>query len=256
MNSPKVSVIIPAFNEAQYLPQTLAALQQQTYPNFEVVIVNNASADATAAVATAFIEQLPTALQRQFVLQYEGRKGTNFAREKGRQHATGTIIAMLDADCVPDATWIADGVQLLQRHAKTVAVTGPYYYYDNSWQMRNAALLSQMLSYPFINTMVQLAKRGAILIGGNAFIKADALQQAGGFNTNLTFYGDDVDLAARLTAFGWVQYSNRIIMKTSSRRYNALGFWKVNKKYQDFFWNLVFKRLQTVEQTIELNHPR
>jgi hypothetical protein len=103
---------------------------------------------------------------------------------------------------------------------------------------------------------VQLTKRGGIIIGGNAFIKAGVLEQAGGYNTDLTFYGDDVDIALRISAFGWIDYVNSLTINTSSRRYTALGFWKVNKKYQACFWSLVFKRSIQLQESIEMNHPR
>ena len=254
-NNPiKVSVLIPVFNEEKYIIRTLQAILAQDYPNYEVIIVNNGSTDGTAEIIREFLNNL-IPVNKTVTFTFEGREGTNYARECARKLATGSIIAQLDADCVPDKNWISIGVRHL-KYNKIVAVTGPYYYYDGPFFMRTIALISQSFSYPIINTIVQLTKRGGIIIGGNAFIKADILAQAGGYNTDFTFYGDDVDIAQRISAFGWIAYSNNLVLNTSSRRYSALGFWKVNKKYQAFFWNLCFKRDIHLQETIELNHPR
>lgn len=251
---PKVSVLIPAYNEEKYICRTLTALLEQDYPNMEIIIANNASTDETAACVQQFIDQHADS-HIPMTLLYEGQQGTNHARECARKQATGTIIAQLDVDCIPGINWISKGVRCLLR-GKNVAVTGPYDYFDGGRFMRFTTLLTQCLTYPLTNEMVQLAKRGAILIGGNAFIKAEVLQQAGGYNTSLTFYGDDVDLGARLSQLGHVKFAPDIVMPSSSRRYTALGFWEVNKKYQACFWSLVWNKSELQLHTLEGDHPR
>lgn len=250
---PRVSVIIPAFNEEKYICKALTALLQQDYPSIEIIVADNASTDNTASLVKTFIAQHATAAIPVKIV-YEANQGTNHARECARKHATGSVIAQLDADCIPPRNWVSKGLRYLIR-GKRVAVTGPYDYFDGSRLMRYASLFTQCFTYPMTNELVQAAHRGAILIGGNAFIRAGALRMAGGYNTRLTFYGDDVDLGARLSQLGHVLYAPQLIMPTSSRRYNALGFWQVNKKYQDCFWNLV-RRRDGLTQTLEVNHPR
>lgn len=252
---PKVSVLVPAFNEEKYIRQTLLALLQQDYPNFEVIVADNASTDRTSSIVQELIDIMPKA-GISIKLVYENRRGTNFARECARQASGGSIIAQIDADCIPGKCWISKGVlSLCSNRKKRVAVTGPYDYFDgNSW-MRRFSLLSQQLIYPVINTLVQMADRGAILIGGNTFIRAEILEHIGGYNTALTFYGDDVDMGKRLSAYGEVAYIPSLTLATSSRRYRANGFWKVNKKYQACFWNLVWQK-ESLLQTAETSHPR
>jgi len=248
----KVSVIIPAFNEENYITRCLEAISEQDYTNYEVIIVNNASTDNTAYVTEQFIKNKNL---NSFFLLNENRKGTNHARECARLAASGNIIAQLDADCIPDKHWISNGMKALQSK-NTVAATGAYYYSDCNIILRSLSLLSQLVTYPIINTLVQKANRGAILIGGNTFVYASILADAGGYNTDLTFYGDDVDIANRLAKYGHISYSPYLTLNSSYRRFNALGFWKVNKKYQDFFWNIIFKRDINPDNTIELVHPR
>ena len=251
--NPKVSVIIPVYNEEKYILPTLNAIISQDYKNYELIIVNNASTDGTDAMIRYFIQSTPTSVN--IIYETESRQGTNYARECGRRLATGDIIAMLDADCVPDFYWVSNGAKELQTK-NTVAATGAYYYYDASILLRVFSLISQLVIFKFVNRVRQMNKKGAILIGGNAFVNAQLLQSIGGFNTNLTFYGDDIDIAIKMSKFGNVSYSTILTIKTSSRRYKACGFWKVNKKYQTIFKDLLLGRTISSSQSLELVHPR
>ncbi len=254
MKKYKVSVLIPAFNEEKYITKTLEALLKQDYPNFEIIIVNNASTDRTKSVIEEFITTHSNATNN-ITLLYETKQGTNYAREKGRKMAIGEIIAQLDADCIPATNWISTGVRLMQKN-NVVAVTGPYDYYDSFYLRRSLTLFAQIVFYPIVDTCSQLFKRGGIIIGGNTFIDASVLKNAGGYNTELTFYGDDIDIAKRIFSFGRILYSNRLILKTSSRRFKALGFNKVQKKYRKAFLDLILFKGINVTESIELIHPR
>jgi len=253
-NAAKVSVLIPAFNEAQYISKTLKAILEQDYFSFEVIVVNNASTDATEEAINNFIAEHKGSADL-IRVAFEPRRGTNHARECGRKLATGNIIAQLDADCIPPTNWISKAVGQLQRN-KVVAVTGPYDYYDSSFLRRQFTLLAQLIFYPLINAMVQINHRGGIMIGGNSFIDAAVLDKAGGYNVDLTFYGDDIDIAKKVSPFGWIHYAPLLILKTSSRRFAALGFSNVQKKYRQAFFDFNFLNRIKINESIELIHPR
>ncbi|GAC1417020.1 MAG: hypothetical protein NVS1B13_11020 [Flavisolibacter sp.] len=250
---PKVSILIPAYNEEKYIAQTLSAVMEQDYPDYEIIVVNNASSDKTKDVVEKFIHSTKDA-ERKIKLLYEGRKGTQFARECGRKAALGAIIAQLDADCVPGKNWLSLGVGFMKNNV--VAITGPYFYYDSSLKIKIITLLTSVLFLKFINQLVQLAHRGGIIIGGNAFIKADVLEKVDGYNTALTFYGDDADIALRVSAFGQIKFLNKLMINSSSRRYKAMGFSQVQKKYNQFFFRSVFNGYKPSLGHAELYHPR
>lgn len=250
---PKVSVLIPAYNEEKYILKALECIIQQDYANYEVIVIDNASTDQTSTIVREFIEI--NKWETHIKLIYEGRKGTQYAREAGRKQATGSIIAQIDADCLPLKNWIKKGVKELKGN-RIVAVSGPYDYFDSPFFIRLLTLLSQFSFLKAMNSFVQFARRGAILIGGNILIKAEVLEKSGGYNTSLSFYGDDVDMALKASSFGKVVFCNRLVMKTSSRRYSAQGFFKVQAKYNHFFFRSVFHQPADSHESIELMHPR
>ncbi len=90
---PLVSVIVPAYNAADYLEQTLKSILRQTYSNLEVLVVDDGSTDATAAIAKNFIDK-----DERFQLIQQENRGVAAARNYGIQVAKGEFIAPIDAD--------------------------------------------------------------------------------------------------------------------------------------------------------------
>lgn len=90
MDGPTVSVVIPVWNAARYLPQTLQSVLRQTRPPEEIVVVDDGSTDESAAVA----EKFGTGVR---VLRQDNR-GESAARNRGIEAAQGDWIAFLDAD--------------------------------------------------------------------------------------------------------------------------------------------------------------
>lgn len=104
---PRVSVIIPVFNDAAGLAQCLDHIARQSYPAelTEVLVVDNGSAEDIAPVVRA---HLPAAR-----LLRESRPGSYAARNRALQEATGDVLAFTDADCWPEEDWLKCGVARL-----------------------------------------------------------------------------------------------------------------------------------------------
>lgn len=92
MKSPKISVIIPAYGGAEYLGKAVQSVLRQTYENFELIIVDDASPDDTAGVVRGFSDPRIT------YIRHERNMGVNRARATGVMASSGGIIAFLDQD--------------------------------------------------------------------------------------------------------------------------------------------------------------
>src|SRR5262249_48776117 len=91
---PMISVVIPAHNEQEVLPKTLAALKRQDYPHFETIVVTNGCTDRTADVVRGRCDQL-------FELE---ERGLGPARNLGAAKAKGELLLFLDADTILERT--------------------------------------------------------------------------------------------------------------------------------------------------------
>ena len=228
----KVSIVIPAYNEEAVLPDTLRAALAQDYGNFEVIVVDNASKDRTGEVARSFPG---------VKVVREDRKGILFAREGGRVAATGDIIAHLDADCLPPPTWLSTGVAGFAG-PNVVAISGPCDFHDGSPAFRWTSLYVQKSIYTLTNLIIQhILRRGAVLIGGNTMIRASALASIGGYDTTISFYGEDTDTAKRLSRVGRIRFLPRFEMKTSARRFKDMGVAAVLYLYLMNFVSVIFR---------------
>jgi len=93
---PRVSVIIPAYNAAVYLPYAIDSVIAQRYPDWEIIIVDDGSTDRTCAVVDSYLPILRDKLQ----YIYQENRGLPAARNTGIRAARGEFMALLDADDV------------------------------------------------------------------------------------------------------------------------------------------------------------
>jgi glycosyltransferase involved in cell wall biosynthesis len=217
----KVSVVIPAYNEEERITDVIRAVLAQDYSDFEVIVVNNASTDNTEKIARTFPVTVVS----------EERKGTSSARECGRLHATGDIIANVDADCLPDKGWLSKSVSYFN-NPHIVGVSGPYDYYDAGFFLRMYLwfgfvcrwIMDAFLQLPFFNY-------NGTLIGGNTFFRSSALAKAGGYDTSVVFFGDEASIVNRIAPYGKIIFSFKVVMKTSARRFKREGVFKMTYQY-------------------------
>src|SRR5689334_18320889 len=91
--TPKVSVVVPAYNVSSYLAAALSSVECQSLGNYQVLIVDDGSTDQTAEIATAFCQR-----DSRFQLLQKPNGGLSSARNYGIRHANGEYIALLDGD--------------------------------------------------------------------------------------------------------------------------------------------------------------
>ena len=91
---PVISIVVPSFNQAQYLPETLQSLVDQDYPSLEVIIQEGGSCDGSIAIAEDFVRRFPAIFQ----LFVEKDSGQADALNRGFARTTGEILAFLNSD--------------------------------------------------------------------------------------------------------------------------------------------------------------
>lgn len=150
----RVSVVIPAHNEDQYLHSCLTALTKQSVRPYEIIVVDNASSDLTAQIARSF---------EGVSIVNEHHLGLPYARNRGFDEAEGEVIARCDADCVPPADWIERIVKRFEC-GDADALTGPVVYPD----LTSLSLYVAML---YLASLYLLQRGKHTLIGPNFAIR-------------------------------------------------------------------------------------
>ena len=186
---PKMSVVVCAYNAADTLDDCLESLGKLDYPDYEVILVNDGSKDATEAIAHRypFVRVITTP-----------NNGLSAARNIGLSAATGAIVAYTDADVRVDSHWLTYLVQPFLT-SDVVAAGGPNVVpADDPWVAQCVA------RSPGGPTHVLFDDRIAEHVPGcNFAVRRDALLAIGGFNPIYLRAGDDVDVCWRLQARGW-----------------------------------------------------
>lgn len=239
----KISFVIPAYNEEAYLARTLNAILAQAATagcETEIIVVNNASTDGTRGVATGFAG---------VNVVDEARKGLTQARQAGLDASTGDIIANVDADCILTAGWIDTVQREFERNPRLAGLSGPFIYYDLTPGQSRLIRFYYVVAYMAYLMNRYILRVGSMLQGGNFAVRRSAIEQIGGFNLAISFYGEDTDLARRLVAAGDVKFTFRLPMYSSARRLAKEGIATMGLRYTANYVSTIF-----LKRPVNTNH--
>ena len=199
---PRFSVIIPAYNEGEFIGECLDSLLRQDFTDpYEIIVVDNNSTDDTALVAKS----------RGVIVVREERQGVCWARQRGTELAAGEIIVSTDADTLYRHDWLSRIDREFRSDGTRIAVAGPFQFIDAPWWGR---AWTRSL-FGCVRVVSRVAKRVPYIAAANvAFLKS----AWPGYNTYATQGGDELDLLRNLQARGTVTFVPDNAVFTSSRR--------------------------------------
>jgi glycosyltransferase involved in cell wall biosynthesis len=234
---PEISFVVPAYNEEALLPRCLEAIAAEIARSrraAEIVVVDNASTDRTREIALA----APGVR-----LVEENERGLVPARRAGYGAARGALVANIDADTIIPEGWLERTLAEFAADPDLVGLSGPYIYYDSPRSVRAAAACFYRCAFVAYLVVRFVMHAGSMMQGGNFVVRRDALERAGGFESEFRFYGEDTDLARRLSKVGAVKFSFRLWALSSGRRFAGEGMMRVGLTYTaNFFWATFRKR--------------
>lgn len=206
---PKISVVIPTLNEEKYLKSTLESFKKQTFTDFEIIIADGASTDNTLEIAKRYADEI--------TINKKGSVCQN--REIGLRLAKGKIIVGADADTVYPHNYLETINNIFQKEKDVVLVTGRYITIDGPlWGIS----IMRAISF-FVELIYRLF---GVLVYAPALCisyKKSVFLKIGGYNVNLDFGGDELDVLYHLRKVGKVIYSFDLGVTTSGRRFKQ-GF--------------------------------
>jgi glycosyltransferase involved in cell wall biosynthesis len=239
-------VAVPAHNEERSVGATLRRLAEQTDRGFSLVVVDNASTDATAEVVRDFAREHPGLDVR---LVPEPQKGTGAAADTGVRYAIGqgaTHIARTDADCLPHHGWIAavkrafgEGLEMVSGPLRPRTDEFPLKLWER--RLLPAVLNAAALAGRYRRGNRDSAYLGPYLVmpGCNVAISAALYEQAGGFpRTRIEDVHEDRALHNRVRRLTRAYGLRRdVVVYGSVRRLRAYGLlgtigWYADHRYK------------------------
>jgi glycosyltransferase involved in cell wall biosynthesis len=262
----RLSFVVPAYNEEAYLPACLESILEQTRHlpagTSEIIVVNNASTDSTREVALSYPG---------VTVVDEPRKGLTYARQAGFAASMGELIANVDSDSRLTPGWVSQVLTTFDEHdAKSranggkslAALSGPVVYYDLNARQRLFVRVFYLIGWATYAMNRWVLRVGSMVQGGNFVTSRKALENIGGFNLAISFYGEDTDIARRLNAVGEVRFTFGLKMFSSARRLKNEGMLTMALRYSiNYFWTTFFKRPFThthidIRETPVENQPK
>ena len=186
---PIVSVIIPAYNCAKYLPEAIASVLEQTYDDYEIIVVDDGSTDNTREVITPFLDRV-----RYF---QQVNQGVSATRNRGIYLARGELVAFLDADDIFVPHKLEHQVKVFTERSQVGIVNSGYRLISESGEeLRDVERWQQI---PDLTPETWLLHKP--VLPSAMMFRRDWLLEVGGFDRRF-FASEDVDLVLRMVAKG------------------------------------------------------
>jgi GT2 family glycosyltransferase len=152
--------------------------------------------------------------------------------------------------------WLRRALAEFSRCPDLAGLSGPCIYYDLPRSAQFAAAVFYRIAFATYLLVRFVLRAGSMIQGGNFIISKRALEAAGGFNPEYRFYGEDADLACRLSKVGPVKYSLRLSALSSGRRFAAEGLVRAALRYAvNYLWTVAFKHPFTLTW-LDFRHPQ
>ena len=221
--TPKVSVVIAAFNEANHIEETIRGLLAIDYPDFEVVIIDDGSTDDTAAKVMPFVRDGQVRFVRKLV-----NEGKAMALNDGLRCTNGEILLIMDADAIPDPMILRHVVPHF-KYPRVGAVTG------NPRVFNRDTILSKLQAIEF-TAIISLQRRaqrvwGRILTmsGVVGAFHRTALVDVGFYSPDMAT--EDIDLSWKLQLRFWdIRYEPRAVVWMRVPP-NIKGLWNQRRRW-------------------------
>ena len=200
----KISVIIPAKDEAENLPGLFTSLEKQTFTDFEIVLVDDRSEDSTFSVMKNFQSKYPDRVK---VVKNEktfsGKNPKQMVLDIGAKNASGEIFLFTDADCRLKNTWV-ESMALSYNDERVGLVFGSVTTGSGKGLLANFQRFDHLLRYHYTAACAGL-KNPTGGFGNNLSIRAAALNDIGGFADIEFSVTEDAQLIARVRDTGkWI----------------------------------------------------
>ena len=242
---PYISVVIPCYNDGLYLPETIERLSQQTYKNFEIIVVNDGSTDPLTLQVFATLEKTGI-----LVLHKENGRMAS-ARNYGVKHSKGTMIAALDADDYFHPSFFERAIKLLEEKEDVAVVTS---YIQLFGEIRKTAKPRGGNEYNFLFSNQCPAC---------ALVRKDSWNAVGGYDEAMKNGYEDWEFYIRITQKGWLihvipekllfyRQTNKSVHKNDTLTHRAELVNYIINKHKDWYVQKL-KELITTDQILYRN---
>lgn len=192
-----ISVIIPTYNRANLISRAIISVNNQTYRDIEIIVVDDASTDNTANIVRNL--KIPNLKY----IQLSQNKGACHARNVGIQHSIGEYISFLDSDDIWELTKLEEQYNFLLEKKASVVVC-------NYWKEKNGGKNIRISSHNEIITLKELLNAN-IITTGSLLVSRRVFEEVGVFDELMPRY-QDWELALRIIKKFVIYFQNKPLL--------------------------------------------
>lgn len=197
----RFSVIMPLYNKAAYVEKAIRSVLEQTYPHYELIVVNDGSKDNSAIIAEELLKEVPNAR-----LINQENAGVAVARNNGVTQAKGDYICFLDADDWWDVSFLQEMQQFIKDYPEA-GIWGTNYWYVKKGKTHIAVPCETgYINYPKLYAETSVMPLTSISV----CIKKDIFNELGGFPKGIKL-GEDFILWSKIALHRKVAFLNKAI---------------------------------------------
>ena len=229
---PKVTVAIAAYNNAKFLPEVLDSILSQTYKDFEIIVVDDASTDATPQIAERYKDKI-------IYLKQEQNKGSAAAWNRAFQEAKGEYIVL----AASDDTWLPERLEEQVKVLDAKQNIGIVYCHCVTTDEKGDVIRDKDESekLPFGRVLKDLFMTSNFMPASTVIFRKSLLKKSGMLDEELRLC-QDYDLYMRLARHTETAFINKILIKyrrhlgsvSTDKRYKAFEY---QRKVIDKIWN-------------------
>jgi len=184
MPIPLVSVIIPSYNRAHYIKETIDSILAQTYKNFEIIVIDDGSSDNTREVLEAYKDRIS--------YFYQENQGVASTRNRGVEEARGEYVSFLDCDDIWFPEKLEKQIEYVNEHPHVALVCAEVHIINSDGKFVKHVKRDESLPLTFENLFEQ-----SLVHVPTTIVKRQVILALGGFDPTVAI-SDDYDLWLRL----------------------------------------------------------
>ena len=227
--SPFFSIVIPLYNKEQYVLDSLKSVLDQTFQDYEVIVVEDASTDSSLEVISSIKSEKIS------ILQHQSNKGLSASRNTGIRNANGDYIAFLDADDFWKPTYLEELFSLIQSYPEEKLFATNYEeLYPNDITLLPQNNAKNLAERSLVTTFFDISLAQPLYCPSSFCVAKSVFDTVGFYNESIRF-GEDVDFNIRANAVYPLVYSKKPLVRYTMVSENQITQSAIgNKTITDF----------------------
>lgn len=195
-----ISIIIVNWNGLLYLDECISSLINQTYKNFEIILVDNASSDESVSFVRNTFPQVQ-------IIKNDANFGFAKGVNIGIEHSSGEYIALFNQDAVAEKDWLLTLFNILDSSEKIAAVAGKVYYYGSNYGDNTIfctwSKIDPFSAFPYNYNNDEPSAEVDYLSGCAFLTKREIIKEVGFLDSGYFLYFEETDWCARMIRAGY-----------------------------------------------------